>query len=331
MAADPKGPRIMIEKSPMPLSDAAPTRIEPRRPPPAVRSTADSRHRFGVVLVTLSAVAWSTAGYFTRVIPLDAWTTLFWRGLFGALAGALYILVKERGRTWQAFANMGRIGLLFSLLSTAGMAAFLGALKATTVAHVAIIYATVPLMAAGLAWLVMRERAAPATLLASALAIGGIALTLTNGLGEGHVGGDALALLMTLLMAAMIVMLRRSGTSVPMVPAACLSALLSSLVSLPFAAPLSASPADLLWLALFGATNMGFGLILFVTGARLIPAAQTALIGALDAPLAPIWVWLAFGETPKATTLAGGGMVLAAVLGHILCESRTGHGRTDHR
>ena len=72
-----------------------------------------------------------------------------------------------------------------------------------------------------------------------------------------------------------------------MLPAACLSALLSSLVSLPFAAPWSASPLELVDLALFGISNMGLGLILFMIGARLIPATQTALIGALDAPLAP--------------------------------------------
>jgi drug/metabolite transporter (DMT)-like permease len=259
----------------------------------------DAQYWLGLLLVTLSAVAWSTAGYFTRLIPLDAWTTLFWRGIFGALTGLVFIGVQQRGGTWRAFVGMGWTGLLFSLLSTAGMAAFLAALKSTTVAHVAIIYAIVPLMAAGLAWLVMRERASAATLIASALAICGIALTVANGLGEGSLTGDVLAFAMTLLMATMIVALRQSQAAVPMVPAACLSALLSSVVSLPFAAPLSVNPVELFHLALFGISNMGLGLILFMIGARLIPAAQTALIGALDAPLAPIWVWLAFGETPS--------------------------------
>jgi hypothetical protein len=34
----------------------------------------------GILLITLSAVAHSSAGFFTRLIHLDAWTMLFWRG-----------------------------------------------------------------------------------------------------------------------------------------------------------------------------------------------------------------------------------------------------------
>jgi drug/metabolite transporter (DMT)-like permease len=123
-----------------------------------------------------------------------------------------------------------------------------------------------------------------------------------------------------LLMAVMIIISRRNS-AIPMVPAAGLSSLLTALVSLPFASPLAASPLDLVYLALFGITNMGLGLILFTLGARLIPAAETALIGALDAPLAPIWVWLAFGEVPRVVTVAGGTIVLVAVLGHMLIEN----------
>lgn len=286
------------------------------------RSGVDVGARLGLLLVTLSTIAWSTTGYFTRLIPLDAWTILFWRGIFGALTALAFIIAQERAGTWRAFAGMGRTGLLFSLLSTFGMVVYLAALKSTTVAHVAILYAPAPLVTAGLAWIVLGERASPATLIASALAACGVAVTVANGLGEGSLKGDALALLLTLLMAIMIVALRRAKAAVSMAPMACLSALLSSVVSLPFAEPLSATPVELVHLVLFGVTNMGFGLILFVIGARLIPAAQTALIGALDAPLAPIWVWLAFAETPKTTTMIGGGVVVAAVIGHMLGENR---------
>ena len=38
----------------------------------------------------------------------------------------------------------------------------------------------------------------------------------------------------------------------------------------------------------------------------MLPAIETALIGALDAPLAPVWVWLCFAETPSGETLIGG-------------------------
>jgi drug/metabolite transporter (DMT)-like permease len=54
-----------------------------------------------------------------------------------------------------------------------------------------------------------------------------------------------------------------------------------------------------------------------------LPPIETALIGSLDAPLAPLWVWLAFKETPSASTLIGGSIVFAAVGVHLVWESWT--------
>ena len=38
--------------------------------------------------------------------------------------------------------------------------------------------------------------------------------------------------------------------------------------------------------------------------------------------LAPLWVWLAFNERPGINTLAGGGIVFAAVVFHIVLSQR---------
>ena len=38
----------------------------------------------GRVLVALSALAWSTAGIFTKGVEADVWTVLLWRGLLAA-------------------------------------------------------------------------------------------------------------------------------------------------------------------------------------------------------------------------------------------------------
>jgi EamA domain-containing membrane protein RarD len=42
-----------------------------------------SQHRIGIALVVGASIAWSTAPFFTRLLPYDSWTILFWRGLFG--------------------------------------------------------------------------------------------------------------------------------------------------------------------------------------------------------------------------------------------------------
>jgi EamA domain-containing membrane protein RarD len=60
-------------------------------------TAAHSQHRLGVALVVAAAVAWSTAPFFTRLLPFDSWTILFWRGLFGGgLIAAILVLMQGR-------------------------------------------------------------------------------------------------------------------------------------------------------------------------------------------------------------------------------------------
>jgi drug/metabolite transporter (DMT)-like permease len=274
-------------------------------------------YRLGLALVLFSTVSWSTAGYFVRLIALDSWTLLFWRGVFGALTALVFALVQQRGRIVQTFGDLGGPGLWFSLASGLGMTAYLSALRLTSVAHVAIIYAALPFAAAVTAAIVLRERTSAGTLAASAVAFAGVVVVMAGGAGEGALSGDLVAVAMTLLMAAMIVISRRYR-GIPMVAAGCVSAIVAASIALPFADPLAVSTRDLAWLAVFGATNMGLGLILFTIGSKYIPAAETALISALEAPLGPFWVWLAFGETPLPATIAGGALVMVAVVSHVL-------------
>src|SRR5215831_5663416 len=110
-----------------------------------------AEHRTGVVLVTAAAVAWSLAGFFTRLIALDAWTILFWRGIFGGFFIGLYVVWVYRRRTLAVSWSMGLPGLLITGLSALGMTSFISALKLTSVANVAIISAACPFLAAGLA------------------------------------------------------------------------------------------------------------------------------------------------------------------------------------
>ena len=58
---------------------------------------APSQHRKGIVLVVAAAIAWSTAPFFTRLLPFDSWTILFWRGLFaGGMIMVLMVLLQGR-------------------------------------------------------------------------------------------------------------------------------------------------------------------------------------------------------------------------------------------
>jgi drug/metabolite transporter (DMT)-like permease len=97
---------------------------------------------------------------------------------------------------------------------------------------------------------------------------------------------------------------------------------LGVLICLPFAAPGVPSGDQLLLLAGFGLVNSSLGFALFLMGSAKVPPIETALLGALEASLAPLWVWLVFAETPTLPTLIGAAIVLFAVLWHILRQYR---------
>jgi drug/metabolite transporter (DMT)-like permease len=282
-----------------------------------------AQHRLGLLLVTVSAVAWSSAGFFTRLVPVDTWTILVWRGLSGGLFGTLFALWWMGGHGLAALrGGMGWPGWLVTGLSTLGMVTFIPALKLTSVAHVAIIYATVPFITSAFAWIWLREQLSMRTLAAGVFAFAGVLVTLGGTAWHGGVAGDLLAFLMTVAMALTMVAIRRYR-DVALVPTSALSNLLGVVISLPFAAPLSVDLLGIGYLILFGLVQMALGLTLFLIGSRLIPAALAALIGALETPLAPLWVWLAFGEMPTPNALLGGAMVIAAVVGHVVLEERS--------
>ena len=281
---------------------------------------AEERRR-GAALVATGVVAWSLVGFFTRLIPLDAWTILVWRGIFGGLFIGLFIAWRYRGRTLSLTRAMGWPGVLVTCLSALGMITFIPALKLTSVADVAIVFATCPFITAALAWTWFREPVSAPTLGASALAFAGVVVTVGEaGRGPNALLGDLLALVMTVALAAMTVALRRYR-AVPLLPTACLANLLGTVVSLGLAPQAIIGPWNMACLALFG-LQMTLGLGFFTVGFRFIPAAETALIGTLETPLAPFWVWLAFGESVPSRTLLGGTMVMTAVLGHALLPGR---------
>ena len=99
-----------------------------------------------------------------------------------------------------------------------------------------------------------------------------------------------------------------------MAPAICLSQLIVLAVAAPFASPSTITAHDLGFLILLGVTQIGLGPAFMTMAARLIPAAEVALISLLEVVLGPLWVWLADGERPSTASLLGGLIVIGAVV-----------------
>jgi drug/metabolite transporter (DMT)-like permease len=284
---------------------------------------SQSRAALGTLLLAASAVAYSSAGFFTRLIEVDAWTLLFWRGLFAGTFLFVMVAVQQRGRVIRAFRAIGLQGLLVAVACAVATMCFLNALRRTSVADVMVIDALSPFVTATIAWLLLRERASNKTLLASVVAAAGVAIMAGSVVRDGRLLGDLLAFAMVVLISLVLVLIR-GMRGVNMTAAVCLSAFLCALLVSPFASPLSVNTAQLSLLALFGTSQFGLGMLLLALGTPLVSAARGALIGALQTPLGTLWVWLAFAERPAEATLVGGAVVLAAVLADMLPLGRIG-------
>jgi drug/metabolite transporter (DMT)-like permease len=282
----------------------------------------DDRNKWlGTLLIVGSAVAYSLSGYFTRLITLDVWTLLFWRGIFGGLFIGAYVVWRYRNDLFGAIRAIGMAGFGVMHLSTIATICFINALRLAPVADVMTIHAALPFMTAILALVFTGEREDWTTWAASIAALVGVMIIVNPQASGGHLAGYAFATMMALSYAAMMVIIRKNR-DVSMLPAVCLSAFLCAFVVLPFAQPMQVTAPVMLDLVLFGTVQFGFGLLLMTVGTRLISATRSALIGSLENPLAPLWVWLAFGELPAWATWVGGGLVMGAVIFDVLTKPK---------
>ncbi|GGE13713.1 permease [Aureimonas endophytica] len=271
----------------------------------------------GLVLVFAATILWSSVGFFVRLLDLDVWTVLGWRSFFGAI-GLFLIMLWQYGRgSGRAIAGLSRAGLVAIPVAALSMFAYVASLTLTDVANVMTIYATVPFVAAGIAFLWLGERPSRRVVIASALSFCGIALMAVTALGGSDMRGNALAFVMTLGFSFMLVLARREP-GLPMAPVNLAGALICFFAALPLMPAAWPTPGQFLILAVFGLSTNALAYILFLTGGRHIPSGEASLITLLDVVLGPLWVFLAFGEVPSPMALVATATVLAATTWYIL-------------
>jgi drug/metabolite transporter (DMT)-like permease len=280
----------------------------------ATAAVLDDRRteRRGQLYVALAAIAWSSAGLLQRGVEAGAAAQVGVRALFACVALFAYVAIAERGRVLAAWRAIGVAGVGVAAALAVASAAFIVALNHTTVAHVLFIQAIAPVLAALLARGFLGEPVPVRTTVAMAIALAGVGI-MVGGPGGGDLTGDGLSLLMALSFAVSIV-LSRHRRDVSMAPATCLAQVFLVVAFLPLADLGALTGDDVVALGALGAGQIGLGLAFLTIGARLIPAAQVALISLLEVVLGPLWVWLSIGEEPTTATLAGGAVVVAAVV-----------------
>lgn len=286
-------------------------------------------HSRALLLMVMVTLMWSIAGVVTRHLhAAAAFEITFWRSLFTALTLMVLLPLLQGRALWTRMAGAGWAlwvsGLCWSVMFTA----FMLALTMTSVANVLVTMALGPLCTALVARVVIGHRLATRTW--GAIVVAGLGIAWMYGtqlqLGDGSaLAGTLVALCVPVAGAINWTVVQRnhaSGRDLDLVPAVMVGALLSTLFTLPLALPLQATPHDIGLLALLGTVQLAIPCVLSVRCARVLKAPEVSLLALLEVVFGIALAWLGAGEEPAPSVLAGGALVIAALVGNELLDWR---------
>jgi drug/metabolite transporter (DMT)-like permease len=278
----------------------------------------------GIALLLLATIGWSLSGIFVRFMPgIDGWQINAWRGLTTAVVLSLYLVAAHGRQTWQHVAAVPPKALaIYALCFTTGSTFYIISLTLTSTATVATIGAINPLLTAIIAFVLIGERPSLATWIAAIVAVGGVGIIFHDGLAGGSTMGVLCAIATTLIFALQLVLLR-SYRGYDLTPGIVLGGIVTFAGAGTVAGGLEVPPGTLPWLIGMGVCQLALPGILFVQGARFVPAVTIAIVVLLEAVLNPLWTYLGVGEVPSVETMIGGAIIITAVLLSILAGART--------
>lgn len=293
-------------------------------PPPS--PVIEEGRAYGILLVLMAGVFWSTSGFFVRAMEeADPWQLLFYRSCSVVVCAGAYMAWRRRGRMLadlrEGFGT-ALLGGFFLMIASAG---FIFALYFTSVANAVFMLATGPFMTAIMARIFLKEAIRPATWVTMVIAGAGVTYMVWGSLGEGRWIGNLLAFFSIFGFAGYAVLLRSVSTrhrhreTMPFVILGGVwTAAASAIMIEGFVIP----ARDLALCLTMGAVQIVLGMVLFLKGASRVRAAELALLSMTEVVLSPLWVWLAFSEVPARETMIGGAVVMAAVLARALSGLR---------
>jgi drug/metabolite transporter (DMT)-like permease len=278
-------------------------------------STRGARHRRAILFMIVAAILWSSGGILVRQLSIaNAWEIVFWRSLFmSAFVAGVLLVMHGRGMP-RAVRAVGRPGLLSGLFLAGTFFFFIASLTHTTVANTFVLMSVSPFLAAIAGRLVLKEPVPARTWLAMSVAFLGIVLMFGDAIDSGRLLGNLLAFGVSICFAAQVTMLRKFHATVDMLPQVMIAGLWTLVPAYFLAGPFAATPHDIAILAFMGCVQLGMGCLLATAASRSLTATEIGLLALLEPIIGPLWVWLLMGEDPGGRALAGGTIVLAAVL-----------------
>lgn len=271
--------------------------------------------RGGLAGLHAAVFLFGVAGLFGKWVALSAMLIVFGRVVFATAAlGA--VLALRRGFVWPGRQAAGRLVACGGLL-VVHWAAFFHSIQISTVAVGLLAYSTAPVFAAMLEPWWFREPASHRGLLASFLSLGGVALMIPQwqagnavlqGVSWGVVAGCSFAVLALLN--------RELGREVDATNLAFYQDGIAALLLVPVIPLIWIVPTtqDVLLLVLLGVVFTALAHGLFIHALRHVRARMATLVSNLEPVYGIALAAMLLSEIPTPRTIAGGALILGAVL-----------------
>ncbi|HST51279.1 MAG TPA: EamA family transporter [Pyrinomonadaceae bacterium] len=271
-----------------------------------------------ILFVIAAALLWSTGGLFIKATPLGALELSFGRSLLAAVTVA--------GLTRREGYRLNAVTLFASVLYAALLLLFVVASKLTTAANAIFLQYTAPVYVLVLEPLLFKERFRLVDLFVVAACIAGMSLFFVGRLRPQDVEGNLTALGSGLCFALFLLTLRhqREGKINRASSVIYGNLIVCVVTATAFARAAHALTArDVLIVSYLGVVQIGLAYTLFTLGiARGVRSLDAGVVGYIEPMLNPVWVFLFIGERPSKWAVAGGAVIIAAVLVHTVALAR---------
>lgn len=271
-------------------------------------TSAERDRGLGALALAATAFFWSLAGLLIKLVDWNPFAIACGR----SLVAALFLLVWMR-RPKLTFSGP-QIGA--AIASSATMLLFIYANKATTAANAILLQYGSPIYTAILGAIFLREKPKLEHWLAFVAVAGGMALFFMGNLGGGSIRGNIAAILAGVTFSAYFVFMRMQKDGSPLesnLLAHLLTATIGFVIALFMPAP-RITGVSIAAIVALGVFQIGMAAVLLSWGIKRVSAIQGSIIAGLEPVFNPLWVFLALGERPSPNSLAGGAIILLAVI-----------------
>ena len=274
---------------------------------------------FGVIMMILASVCFSTAGVLSKLSPWSALSINGARDLIASMVIGVYLIATHHRLRINRMIVFGAV-CMFGVTTL-----FIVANKMTTAANAIVLQYTAPVWIMIFVSVYFRKKPARLDVLTMAVVMTGILCFFVDGLADGRIAGDLIALASGVFYAGLFLLNSLEGADA--LSSMFFGQLAAGIILTPFAArETDFSARAIIIILVFGIVQVGLAYIFFYQGTKHTAPVTASLINGIEPILNPVLAAFILHERLKPLAVTGAVIVIAALFIYNLLNIRKSSG-----